>query len=110
MESNIEYKYCRGWFIGDKKEKKALEKDLRERHPDVVWEGSDLRELNESKLPSEMPSLPNLSGRDVVKPLAAMDGKRPVSAEVMWLWSRRAAWQRSPFPITRKSPRGPCAV
>lgn len=41
--------YCRGWFIGEKKEKKALEKDLRERHPDVVWEGSDLRELNELK-------------------------------------------------------------
>ena len=41
-------RYCRGWFIGAKDEKKALEKELRERHPDVVWEGSELRELNES--------------------------------------------------------------
>lgn len=40
-------RYCRGWFIGAKDEKKALEKDLRERHPDVVWEGSELKELNE---------------------------------------------------------------
>jgi len=36
-------RYCRGWFIGAKEEKKALEKDLREKHPDVVWEGSDLK-------------------------------------------------------------------
>jgi len=42
-------RYCRGWFIGDKKAKKALEKDLREKHPDVVWEGADLKELNEAR-------------------------------------------------------------
>lgn len=41
-------RYCRGWFIGAKEEKKALEKDLREKHPDVVWEGSGLKELNEA--------------------------------------------------------------
>ena len=41
-------RYCRGWFIGAKEEKKALEKDLRDRHPDVVWEGSELKELNEA--------------------------------------------------------------
>jgi len=41
-------RYCRGWFIGAKEEKKALEKDLREKHPDVVWEGSDLKELNQA--------------------------------------------------------------
>lgn len=41
-------RYCRGWFIGEKEEKKALEKDLREKHPDVVWEGSELKELNEA--------------------------------------------------------------
>lgn len=41
-------RYCRGWFMGAKEEKKALEKDLRERHPDVVWEGSEVRELNEA--------------------------------------------------------------
>ena len=42
-------RYCRGWFIGDKGEKKALEKDLREKHPDVVWEGSELKKLNEAR-------------------------------------------------------------
>ena len=41
-------RYCRGWFIGEKEEMKALEKDLREKHPDVVWEGSELKELNEA--------------------------------------------------------------
>ena len=40
-------RYCRGWFIGEKEDRKALEKDLRERHPDVVREGSDLKALNE---------------------------------------------------------------
>ena len=25
-----------------------MEKDLRERHPDIVWEGSELKELNEA--------------------------------------------------------------
>ena len=33
-------RYCRGWFIG--------EKDLREKPPDVVWDGTDLRQLNEA--------------------------------------------------------------
>jgi len=41
--------YCRGWFIGSKDEKKALEKDIRDRRPDVVWEGSELKELNEAR-------------------------------------------------------------
>jgi hypothetical protein len=38
---------CCGWFIGAKEEKKALEKDLRERHPDVVRERSELKVFNE---------------------------------------------------------------
>jgi len=41
-------RYCRGWFIGAKEEKSALEEDLRERHPDVVWAGSEFKELNEA--------------------------------------------------------------
>lgn len=41
-------RYCRGWFLGSKEDRKALEKDLREQHPDVVWDGSDLKELNEA--------------------------------------------------------------
>ena len=41
-------RYCGGWFIGEREEKKALEKDLREKHPDVVWEGSELKELNQA--------------------------------------------------------------
>jgi len=41
-------RYCGGWFLGVKEARKALEKDLRERHPDVVWEGSELKKLNEA--------------------------------------------------------------
>jgi len=41
-------RYCRGWFLGEKEARKALEKDLRERHPDVVWEGGELKKLNEA--------------------------------------------------------------
>ena len=41
-------RYCLGWFIGEREEKKALEKDLREKHPGVVWEGSELKELNQT--------------------------------------------------------------
>lgn len=40
--------YCRGWFIGEKADRKALEKDLREKHPDVVWDGNGMKELNEA--------------------------------------------------------------
>jgi putative transposase len=40
--------YCRGWFIGEKEDKKALAKELREKHPEVVWQGGDLKELNEA--------------------------------------------------------------
>lgn len=40
-------RYCRGWYIGETKAKKALAKDLREKHPNVVWEGQALKELNE---------------------------------------------------------------
>lgn len=41
--------YCRGWFIGSKEEKKALAKDMAEKHPDVDWEGADLQALNEAQ-------------------------------------------------------------
>ena len=41
--------YCRGWFIGSKEEKKALAKDMAEKHPDVNCEGIDLQELNEAQ-------------------------------------------------------------
>ncbi len=40
-------RYCRGWFIGSKEEKKALSKDLNQRHPNSEWAGTDLKELNE---------------------------------------------------------------
>lgn len=42
-------RYCRGWFIGDKEAKKALADDLKEKHPDVVWDGESMRELNEAQ-------------------------------------------------------------
>ena len=41
-------RYCRGWFIGEAADKKALEKDLASEHPDVVWEGAALSELNKA--------------------------------------------------------------
>jgi len=42
-------RYCRGWFIGSKESKKALSKDLNEKHPDIVWDGADLKELKEAQ-------------------------------------------------------------
>ena len=41
--------YCRGWFIGSKEAKKALAEDIAKKHPDVNWEGVDLKELNEAQ-------------------------------------------------------------
>ena len=40
-------RYCRGWYIGAEEDKKALAKDLLEKHPDVVWDGQSLKELNQ---------------------------------------------------------------
>jgi len=40
-------RYCSGWFIGVKGEKKAMIEDLREKDPVIVWEGGALRELNQ---------------------------------------------------------------
>ena len=42
-------RYCRGWFIGSAKAKKELSKDLNEKHPDIVWEGVDLKELKKAQ-------------------------------------------------------------
>ncbi|MGJ8639855.1 MAG: transposase [Opitutaceae bacterium] len=50
-------RYCRGWFIGGKEAKAALSKDLKERHPDVVWEGESLRELNEGQWAARLDAL-----------------------------------------------------
>ena len=47
LRDELSQRYCRGWFIGSKEEKKALSKDLNEQHPDVHWEGRDLKELQE---------------------------------------------------------------
>ena len=49
VEKRLAKQFCWGWFIGDMGEKKALEKDLRERNPVVAWEKNDLRELNEAE-------------------------------------------------------------
>lgn len=48
QRDKLSKRYCRGWFIGEKEDRKALEKDLCETHPDVVWDGTDLRQLNEA--------------------------------------------------------------
>lgn len=42
-------KFCRGWYIGSKKGKKELSKELVQKHPTIDWEGVDIKELNESK-------------------------------------------------------------
>lgn len=42
-------RYCSGWFIGPEEEGKALAKELAEKHPDVDWEGVDLRQLNQQR-------------------------------------------------------------
>lgn len=39
--------YCRGWFIGSEEAKHELSRELTEMHPKVIWEGSDLKQLNE---------------------------------------------------------------
>jgi putative transposase len=49
LKAALTKQYCRGWFIGSKEEKKALSKDMAEKHPDVDWEGIDLQELNEAQ-------------------------------------------------------------
>lgn len=41
-------RFCRGWFLGSKEEKKALAKDLARKPPNVDWDGVDLKELNEA--------------------------------------------------------------
>jgi hypothetical protein len=40
--------YCRGWFLGSKEKKKALSKDLNQRHANVDWEGADLKGLKQA--------------------------------------------------------------
>jgi putative transposase len=42
-------RYCRGWFLGSKEEKKALSKDLNQRHANVDWEGADLKGLKQAQ-------------------------------------------------------------
>ena len=42
-------KYCRGWFIGNKKAKQELAEELVRNEPEVDWEGVDLKALNETK-------------------------------------------------------------
>lgn len=57
--------YCRGWFIGSKESKKALADDLRSKHPDVVWEGADLKELKEANWMEVLDDGLRLHGKDL---------------------------------------------
>lgn len=69
---------CRGWFIGEKAERKALEKSLKERHPDVVWEGSDFKELNEvmwDRLVNERMAAAGKTEADLMKDRKGADWK-----------------------------------
>lgn len=47
QQTEISKKYCRGWFIGSEEAKHELSRELTEKHPNVIWEGSDLKQLNE---------------------------------------------------------------
>ena len=38
-------RYCRGWFIGNKEEKKALTEDLNKKHKNVEWEGTEIKDI-----------------------------------------------------------------
>lgn len=47
QQTAVSKKYCRGWFIGSEEAKHELSRELTEKHPKVIWEGSDLKQLNE---------------------------------------------------------------
>ncbi len=49
MRGELSKRYCRGWFLGSKKAKKELAKELVKETPMVDWEGVDLKELNETR-------------------------------------------------------------
>ncbi|MGB0373263.1 MAG: transposase [Opitutales bacterium] len=42
-------RYCRGWFLGSKEEKKALSREINQQYAHVDWEGSDLKELKHAQ-------------------------------------------------------------
>ena len=42
-------KYCRGWFIGSKKEKRELAKELALGSPSIDWALTDYAELNQAR-------------------------------------------------------------
>jgi len=78
-------RYCHGWFIGEKEERKALEKALKERHPDVVWEGSDFKELNEAmwgKLVEERMAAAGKTEADLSKDRKGADWKVAIAKEL----------------------------
>jgi putative transposase len=49
MHDELSKRYCRGWFLGSKRAKKELAKELAKTHPAVDWEGTNLKELNENR-------------------------------------------------------------
>jgi putative transposase len=49
MRDELFKSYCRGWFIGSGEAKKELAKSLNQQHPEVDWEGVDMKSLNEGK-------------------------------------------------------------
>lgn len=48
--------YCRGWHIGSKEARKELAEELNRKNPNLDWEGSDLKELNEAKWEAQLSS------------------------------------------------------
>ncbi|VGO15894.1 hypothetical protein PDESU_04482 [Pontiella desulfatans] len=39
--------YCKGWFVGTNEAKQKLASELEDANPFAVWDGADMRELNE---------------------------------------------------------------
>ncbi|MEM0966998.1 MAG: transposase [Verrucomicrobiota bacterium] len=49
LRGELSKRYCRGWFLGSKRAKKELAKELVKENPFADWEGVDLKEVNQAR-------------------------------------------------------------
>lgn len=49
LRGELSKRYCRGWFLGSKRAKKELAKELVKENFSADWEGADLKEVNEAR-------------------------------------------------------------
>ncbi len=81
----LDKRYCRGWFIGSKEEKKELGAKLEKLYPDADWEGVDLKELKQAKWESLSVRLLADAGKnesDIRKDAKGADWKARVAREL----------------------------